>query len=204
MGNGRIAKETFYCPLCDRRLNRTMLAQSRIKNVQRMDQRICKQCETFINIGLDFYLEKLATKRWTLIPPDSDIPPLFQYEAPPKSHQEKSASAKRAAPPPRAASALEKETFQYHALSVERHIDGFIVGLESAGIDRSRLSKDAEKAVNNLLHIAQTLAGQRRDVTAKARLSRADIRRLRRHIDDVSLLVKEYITAVSEARGDSI
>ncbi len=90
---------------------------------------------------------------------------------------------------------MEQEAFRYHSLSVERFIDGFIIGLESAGIDRTTLPSSAEKAVNNLLDIRQTLVQQRGRVQ---QLNRSDIRRLNRHLKETVLLVEEYVRAVTE------
>jgi hypothetical protein len=97
----------------------------------------------------------------------------------------------------RRASTIEKELFSYHSLSVELHIEGFIKGLEAAGLERAALSREAEIAINNLLEIAQTLSGDRLRIR-KDVMSRADIRRLERHIDDISLMVNEYVRAVAE------
>ena len=199
MGTDRLANETFYCHLCERRLKRNMLSRLKLKNSARMDQRLCRQCETFLQEGLGFLSEKLAQKKWTLVSPgDSDLPPSL-LSTRPLSPVPQMSEPKRQTKPPRPASAIEKEAFYFRSLSVERHIDGFIKGLESAGMDRSKLGKGAEAAVNNLLHIAQTLSGQRLEVQSERRMSRADVRRMGRHIDETALLVREYIAAVSEA-----
>jgi hypothetical protein len=204
MGSARLINETFYCHLCERRLKRTMLSRLKLKNSARMDQRICRQCETFLQEGLGFLAEKIAEKKWTLVSPgDSDLPISLLVSVPPDMPVESKTAPKRTSKPPRAASAIEKEAFHFHSLSVERHIEGFIKGLESAGMDRSRLSQNAVAAVNNLLHIAQTLAGQRLEVQSARHLSRADVRRMSRHVDETALLVKEYIAAVSEACLDN-
>lgn len=177
-----------------------MLSRLKLKNSARMDQRLCRQCETFLQEGLGFLSEKLARKKWTLVRPgDSDLPPSLLMSAGPQNPVSSPPEPKRQTKPPRPASALEKEAFYFRSLSVERNIDGFIKGLESAGMDRSKLGKSAEAAVNNLLHIAQTLSGQRLEVQSERHMSRADVRRMSRHIDETALLVKEYIAAVSEA-----
>ena len=177
-----------------------MLSRLKLKNSARMDQRLCRQCETFLQEGLGFMSEKLAEKKWTLVSPgDSDLPASLLFSSPHEASAVPLSPPTRPTKPPRRASAIEKEAFYYRSLSVERHIDGFIKGLESAGMDRTKLGKSAEAAVNNLLHIAQTLSGQRLEVQSERRMSRADVRRMSRHIDETALLVKEYITAVSEA-----
>jgi uncharacterized protein YlaI len=205
MGDEFSPKETFFCPLCERRLKRNMLSRARLKNVARLDQRLCTQCESFLNEGLDFLKERLAQKKFTFVPPmESDIPfPLISAKGSlPLEQGDAEASLKedavlRSRPQPRTASTVEKERFYYHSLSVERQIEGFIKGLEAAGINRENLNGSTETAINNLLQIAQTLAGQRRTVQSES-VSRADIRRMGRHISDTALMVNEYIEAVSE------
>ena len=200
MGTDRAAKDTFFCHLCERRLKRSQLSRLKLKNSARMDQRLCRQCETFLQQGLGFLSEKLVQKKWTLVRPgDSDLPPSLVMSITPEMPTAPEPSPQKPHKPPRSASTVEKETFYFRSLSVERYIDGFILGLETAGMDRSKLSKNAVAAVNNLLHIAQTLAGQRLEVQSERQMSRADVRRMSRHIDETSLLVKEYIAAVSEA-----
>lgn len=202
MGTIPSPNETFSCPLCERRLKRIMLANGRLKNAARMDLRLCRQCEKFIEEGLEFLTDKLRQKKLSYIPAkESDFPlsPIFDGRDGGAGNVTDEVPLKKARPlpPPRAASGIEKEVFFFHSLSVERQIDGFIRGLEAAGIDRGKLSKPAETAINNLLQIAQTLAGQRR-LSQIEKMSRADIRRMGRHVDDTSLMVNEYIAAVAE------
>jgi RNase P subunit RPR2 len=186
-----------------------MLSRARLKNAARMDQRLCKQCETFLNEGLVFITEKLAAKKLSYIPPNDSDFPLSPFStvsgraaSPVAALPEPSKTKTRSQPAPRAASAVEKEVFYYQSLSVERQIEGFVKGLEAAGMDRRRLNRNAETAINNLLQIAQTLAGQRLQSQSN-KVSRADIRRMGRHVDDTALMVKEYIAAVSEESLES-
>ena len=184
-----------------------MLSRARLKNAARLNQKLCRQCETFLNEGLPFITEKLVAKKFTYIPPgESDFPlspfasPIKEDASAPSRELQRDADSEmspQALSMPRAASAVEKEAFYFHSLSVERQIEGFVKGLEAAGMDRGRLNRNAETAVNNLLQIAQTLAGQRRH-SQTGKVSRADIRRMGRHVDDTALMVNEYIEAVSE------
>lgn len=98
----------------------------------------------------------------------------------------------------RAASATECDAFSHRSLAVTRYIEGFIQGLEVAGVDRSGLHPEATNAINILLGISQKLASERLNVMS-GRVSRSEVRRLTRHIKETSLMVDEYVSAVGDA-----
>lgn len=177
-----------------------LLSQSRLAAPSGLLHRLCKQCDVFLESGLPFLNDKIAAKKFKRVDPRHVLD--LESFGTPKDRDSDAVSdpkepVQRPLFKPRAASAMEKELFHFHSLSVEQYIEGFIRGLEAAGIDRKSLSREAEIAVNNLLHILQTLAGERHRVHGDE-CNRADIRRLSRHIDDTSLMVNEYVRAVAE------
>jgi hypothetical protein len=183
---------------CERDLDAARLSSSRLAAPNGLLHRLCKQCDDFLSLGLSSLLERIESRKLKRVSQGE----MQKIELRASRVSDDIAYA-AAAPMPgdsyrsRRASAIEKELFSYHSLSVELHIEGFIKGLEAAGLERSSLSREAEIAVNNLLEIAQTLAGDRLRIR-KDTLSRADVRRLERHLDDVSLMVNEYVRAVAE------
>ena len=191
--------ESFFCACCDRDLPIRFLAPSRLAEPNGLLHRVCKQCDDFLSEGLPFLTQRIAERKLRLVDPEAVGFNTMNGRSASKTQRNDSvsASAEQGASRPRAASAIEKDLFHFHSLSVELYIEGFIKGLEAAGVDRGSMSREAETAVNNLLHILQTLAGERRRVQTDA-CNRADIRRLGRHIDDTSLMVNEYVRAVTE------
>jgi hypothetical protein len=155
-------------------------------------ERICSSCENFLDSGLPFLETKLRAKNLKLLKSDPNIPAatLKTPAVTPKRPASDKTKQKQ-----RLASVTEYEAFYYHVLSVKRFIDGFIRGLETGGAERSRLTKTAEGAINNLLSIRQDLSGHRPDVTGR---TRAEVRRMRRHIKETALIVEEYVRAVIE------
>ena len=195
---GRLS-ESFFCACCDRDLPIRSLAPSRLATPNGLLHRVCKQCESFLVEGLPFLTQRIAERKLRLVDPEAVGLSTTSGKGGLKTPRDESppASTERKTARPRAASAMEKDLFHFHSLSVELYIEGFIKGLEAAGVDRGSMSREAETAVNNLLHISQTLAGERRRVQTDA-CNRSDIRRLGRHIDDTSLMVNEYVRAVTE------
>jgi len=191
--------EDFLCACCERTLSTTLLSKARLATPTGLLHRVCKQCDAFLEADLPFLSEKIKQKKLRRVDPlealDFSTAPKDGTDA--KERFREKTQKTRAPFKPRAASAMEKDVFHFHALSVELYIEGFVKGLEAAGIDRNTLSREAETAVNNLLHISQTLKGERRRVHTDD-CNRADIRRLGRHIDDTSLMVNEYVRAVTE------
>jgi hypothetical protein len=103
------------------------------------------------------------------------------------------------APPKRAASSTETEVLRLKYLALERFIEGFVRGLEASGLDRKRLSSDLNTGINALLKLKQAFADERLCATVEdERPSRAQVRRLLRHMDESALMVEEYVRYVSE------
>lgn len=196
MGTFEQSPELFFCICCNRNLSIRRLSDIRLAAPNGLLHRMCKQCDRFLQLDLPFLTQRIESKSLRRVTRE-DIGLPVKNVAFAHTPQRRAEASKTKKAKPRAASAIEKDKFHFHSLSVELYIEGFIKGLEAAGIDRKSLSKEAETAVNNLLHISQTLAGERRRVHSDA-CNRADIRRLGRHINDTSLMVDEYVRAVTE------
>jgi hypothetical protein len=197
MGTFEQSSELFFCICCNRNLSVRRLSPDRLAGPNGLLHRMCKQCDSFLQADLPFLRQRIEIKKLKRVTREDIGLPVKNVafvNAPQISRAEASKSKNET---PRTASAVEKDKFHFHSLSVELYIEGFIKGLEAAGIDRKNLSKEAETAVNNLLHISQTLAGERRRVHSNT-CNRADIRRLGRHVNDTSLMVDEYVRAVTE------
>ncbi len=181
----------FRCSSCERQLPTARLSSTRLINRFGRRELLCTSCEDFLSLKLPFLVDRVESKNLGMLKTDtpSGEPPRYKPMAAPMTKM--SADSKLSRRP----SSMEQDAFRYHSLSVERFIDGFIIGLESAGIDRTTLPSSAEKAVNNLLDIRQTLVQQRGRVQ---QLNRSDIRRLNRHLKETVLLVEEYVRAVTE------
>jgi hypothetical protein len=201
--------DLFFCACCERELARDRLSSARLLTPSRVQRLLCVQCEGFLSIGLPFLVDKVRSQKLQMV-----TSPAAECDL--TSTSTTKASSRRGARPatgqtrrpakrenrPRQASALERESFNYRALTLELYIEGFIKGLEAAGLDRHQLTREAETAVNNLLNISQTLSGQRMQVTADTH-NRADLRRMARHVDETALMVEEYIQAVTEACSET-
>jgi hypothetical protein len=187
--------ERFRCACCERHLAGSRASSARLVNNFGQYERICSSCEYFLDSGLPFLQTKLKAKNLRLLKPDPNIPASTLKRPPDAPKRPASDKPKQKQ---RLASATEYEAFYYNALSVKRFIDGFIQGLETGGVERSRLTKTAEGAINNLLGIRQDLSFHRPDVTGR---TRAEVRRMRRHIKETALIVEEYVRAVIEERA---
>ena len=194
--------DLFFCACCERELPKSRLSTARLLTPAQVQRLLCIQCEGFLSSGLPFLVEKIEAKKLKMV--QSHV---AEYMVAPTAKVSKvEVEKQRITLPrpvakrgkrPRHASALERESFNYRAMTVELYIEGFIKGLEAAGVDRNQLSSEAVAAINNLLHISQTLAGQRMQVSTDQH-NRSDIRRMARHVDETALMVEEYIQAVAE------
>ena len=183
---------------CDRNLPIRLLSSARLAAPNGLLHRLCKQCDGFLQEGLPFLMQRIERRKLRRIKrEDIDFPFIGGASNAGRPVDRSDTSVPRDKARPRPASAVEKDMFHFHSLSVELYIEGFIKGLDAAGMDRKSMSREAVTAVNNLLHISQTLAGERRRVQSDI-CNRADIRRMGRRINDSSLMVNEYVRAVTE------
>lgn len=199
MTSNGTGNHTFYCACCERQLPISRLAPTGLVNQFLQTERLCASCDRFLKMDLSFLTEKLEAKRLkisTATPrPAAPISQAVETDLPVSEPSEVVAHAAPSPPKPRRASSAEYNALHFQSLSIERFIDGFIQGLEAAGVDRAQLSATAVTAVNTLLGIKQTLTKQRRDANNE---SRATVRRLQRHLKETELIVEEYALAVTE------
>ncbi len=186
---------SFFCPCCDRDKPNRMRSDMELADQTDKRESVCVQCASFLSIGLPNLTEKItnwgkrvvrATRRISL----SD-------ESTAATHDIKSPQKKASKPKGRMASATERNAFGYKCLALEKYIEGFIKGLEAAGLDRSAFDENMTNAINSLLSIGQKLSAERIQVSSGT-TSRSDVRRLARHMDETSLMVEEYVTAIIE------
>ncbi len=186
-----------------------MLSDSDLVDRRGRRESLCKQCQGFLKIGLPALSTKLAATKKKVEkkvesedpspPAPSAGPPRFVRNsetagfAPTTAKSSAKESSKK-----RRASNIELELYTHRSLVVSRYIDGFVKGLEVAGLDRTHLDAEAAEAINVLLGISQKLASERLNASTN-RMTRSEVRRLIRHIDGTSMMVDEYVRAVSDA-----
>ncbi len=202
---GTSDKRTFYCLCCDRTLPVERISQAALINRNDDREPVCRQCASFLTQNL-FHLEEriaAAGKRWEKVAtrpvlpisrPPSVSATTKANATPPKKPKRPAPAAKK----PRSASTLEREAFALRCVAQERFIEGFILGLEIAGIDRKKMSDEAIRAVDTLLRICQKTRSERLKANS-SKASRTEIRKLTRHLRDTSLMVEEYVNAVKES-----
>lgn len=209
------SEESFRCSLCERHREVRFLSTSVVVTSGGAEHPICKQCDGFVALGLPFVTNKLGNRKVRAARDSSaaalpsrissvaeNTEPRSQNTAETRVGRQSVAPAGPPVREPpakrRLASATEVAAFTYQSLSLSRYIDGFIKGLEAAGLDRGELEPEAARAINILLGICQELASDRRNVKS-GRERRSEVRKLTRHIKETEMMVDEYIRAVSEA-----
>lgn len=190
--------EQFVCGCCNRQRPGQSLADLHLETKAGDVEPLCRQCEDFIAQGLGAITERISStgKRLAAGAALASGAVRAGVMRPPASR-----SIPPAPLPPsrRAASSTETEVLILKYLALERYIEGFVCGLEAAGLDRTRLSRDTTNALNSLLNLKQKFSVERLQVSLDAsRPTRSEVRRLLRHMDESALTVDEYVRFVSE------
>jgi len=207
-----VQQSRFLCHCCERELEGHLCAQRELISQRGVYAPLCKQCDGFISIGLPHVVGRLNKKKLEVAEPRPHRPPSAARSRPtprppsappvpevtdhPPEHAPNEPQKKQRKVRP--ASATECDAFSNRSLAVTRYIDGFIQGLETAGLNRNALKSEATNAINILLGISQKLSSERLKVLS-GMVSRSDVRRLTRHIKETSLMVDEYVNAVKDA-----
>ncbi|MDJ0762978.1 MAG: hypothetical protein QNJ97_08325 [Myxococcota bacterium] len=197
----------FICGCCGRDRPLSLLSNAGLRHTSGQIDPVCAQCENFLTTGLPCLVEKIAAQKKEFLKKNpspgvqrpaakpatrrgiTSIPSPIATQRPGKAKAKKKQ---------RLASATECEVFFNRSLVLTRYVEGFIKGLEAAGLERSALSQEALAAVNFLLRICQELATERLRVNSGT-LARSEVRRLSRHIGETTLMVDEYIAAITES-----
>ncbi|MCP4606167.1 MAG: hypothetical protein GY847_37585 [Proteobacteria bacterium] len=205
-------EDSFFCCLCGRDQPDRLLSSSELVDRAGRSEPLCKQCNGFLDVGLSHLVDRIAAQKKTVVArqnlseqrvADSGKPHFRHRKSRKKPSLSVTTSAELKSPEPqvaraRRASSIERELYTHRSLSLSRYIDGFVKGLEVGGLDRKYLEPEASNAINILLSICQKLASERLRISSN-RLSRSEVRRLTRHVDETSLMVEEYVEAVCEA-----
>ena len=195
-------EKRFRCACCERRLPVSRSSSAQLVNRFGQREPLCVSCEKFLSMGLPFLADKIKSKKLTLLKPSPGLmnPTIPRQETaletPTDRNTTLSPTYPASHPRRRPASATEYEAFCFHSLSIERFIDGFVRGLGARSKAHLPWNNAAEGAIGRLLGIRQALVKQREDTR---HISRADLRRMKRHLKETDLMVEEYALAVIEA-----
>lgn len=204
-------QSSFFCHCCERDLDDHLRSKRVLVTNQKTQSPLCKQCDGFIKIQLPHVMGRLAKKKLTVAlaaeltisttpgdtPERSRPTPSPPSESDGMESEQQPHTQKKELRKARRASATECDAFSHRSLAVTRYIEGFIQGLEAAGMNRDELESSATSAINILLGFCQKLSSERLNVLS-GRVSRSEVRRLTRHIQETSLMVDEYVNAIRD------